>query len=73
MASGVPESVPLSLTRMWVDGLVADTGYSYACFDGVAADSVLVVVAALMMLLLQHVVAVPSGLLLLFLLLLLVS
>jgi hypothetical protein len=31
---------------MWVDGLVADTGYSYACFDGVAADSVLVVAAA---------------------------
>lgn len=44
MVSGVPECVLVSLTRMWVDDLVADIDYSSACFDGVVAESVVVVV-----------------------------
>jgi hypothetical protein len=43
--SGVPEPVLSILTRVQVDDLVADTGYSFACYDDVAAQTVVGVAA----------------------------
>lgn len=45
MVSGVPKPVLAILTRVQVDDLVADTGYSFAYYGGVPAWNVVAVAA----------------------------